>query len=83
MTMTVTIRRKRPGEESTVSDLVVRVFGHDVGPLYAPEGVAEFVAYASASALSKRQLLGRDVLVAIEENHIVGALELRDRAHVS
>jgi len=81
--MTVTIRLMRPGEERTVSDLVVRVFTHDVGPLYAPEGIAEFVGYASSVAISERQLHGHDVLVATEENRIVGALELRDRAHVS
>jgi predicted GNAT family N-acyltransferase len=81
--MTVTIRPMSQGEERSVSDLVVRVFRHDVAPLYALEGIEEFVAYASAEAIAERQFRGHDVLVAIDENRILGALELRDRAHVS
>ena len=51
MSSSVKIRLMGPGEENVVSNLVTSTFQHDVAPLYTPEGVHEFLSYASPTAL--------------------------------
>ncbi len=77
------IRQSRPGEEEALSALVVRVFRHDIAPLYAPEGIAEFLAYASPAGMQNRQARDHVVLVAVQEGALVGMIEIRGHRHVA
>jgi GNAT superfamily N-acetyltransferase len=81
--MAVTIRLMRPGEESSVSDLIVRTFQRDVAPLYVKRGIREFLSYVTPEAILNRQARNHVMLVAIRGAEFVGALELREYSHVS
>jgi GNAT superfamily N-acetyltransferase len=73
----------RAGEETSVCELIARVFGAFVAPHYADEGVAEFDGYANPEALRERLAGNHRMLVATIDGEIVGALELRNHEHVS
>ena len=79
----IVVRQISPGEERALSALVDRVFSHDVAPHYAPEGVAEFLRYATATGLRDRQGRGHVVLVAIRDGSLVGMIEVRGHGHIS
>jgi ribosomal protein S18 acetylase RimI-like enzyme len=79
----IKIEFMRPGEERAVSDLVTSTFQHDVAPLYAQEGIHEFLSYADPGALRTRLSRNHVVLVASQDKSIVGMIELRDYCHVS
>jgi ribosomal protein S18 acetylase RimI-like enzyme len=79
----VKIMIMRPGEERVVSDLVASTFRHDVAPLYSPEGIREFLSYANPDALATRLAQNHVVLVASQDESIVGMIEIRDYCHVS
>ena len=79
----VAVRPILPGEEQAVSALVAATFRHDVAPLYAQEGVDEFLRYASPDKIRERQHRGHFALVAIQEGAVVGAIEVRGYGHVS
>lgn len=83
MSTIVKIRRMCRGEEAVVSDLVISTFQRDVAPFYAQEGIQEFLSYANPSALQDRQARNHVVLLAYQEESIIGMLELRDYWHVS
>lgn len=73
----------RLDEYQEVSDLVLRVFDHDVAPLYVPEGIQVFHSYAQAEAMSERSRAGHIILVADMGGKLVGAAEVRDFNHLS
>lgn len=73
----------RPGEESDVIALVLRVFAEFVAPGYSQEGVVEFMKYASADDLAKRTSEGNFVLVAEAGQAVIGVIEIRESNHVS
>jgi ribosomal protein S18 acetylase RimI-like enzyme len=83
MSVIVKIKLMCLGEETVISDLVTSTFQRDVAPLYAQEGIREFLSYANPSALKNRQAQNHVVLVASQDESIVGMLELRDYCHVS
>jgi len=79
----VEIKIMRPGDERVVADLVRSTFQHNVAPLYAQEGINEFLAYAHPDSLKDRLARNHMVLVASQDEAIVGMIELRDYCHVS
>jgi ribosomal protein S18 acetylase RimI-like enzyme len=79
----IDIKMMSPGEERAVSDLVHSTFQHDVAPLYSREGIDEFLSYAHPDALKSRLARNHIVLVASQDNSMVGMIELRDYGHVS
>jgi GNAT superfamily N-acetyltransferase len=83
MSSAVKIRLMRPGEETSVSALVVTTFQRDVAPLYAEEGIHEFLSYVTPEAIRSRRARNHVVLVAIQDASFVGVLELREYNHVS
>ena len=83
MSATIKIKLMGPGEETAVSNLVTSTFQRYVAPLYAQEGIREFLSYATPSALQDRQARNHVVLVASQNESIVGILELRDHCHIS
>jgi GNAT superfamily N-acetyltransferase len=76
-------RSIRPHDEQAVSHLVAQVFMQFIAPLYAPEGVSEFLQYASPTAMSRRLHHEHFVLVAEHRDKIVGMIEVRDHDHIS
>jgi predicted GNAT family N-acyltransferase len=83
MSATIKIRHMNQGEETLVSDLVTSTFQRDVAPLYAQEGIREFLSYVDPVALRDRGSRNHMILVASQDEAIVGVLELRDSCHVS
>jgi GNAT superfamily N-acetyltransferase len=79
----VKIRLMRPGEEISVSELIVRTFQRDVAPLYGEQGIREFLSYVTPEAILSRQARKHVMLVATQGEELVGALELREYSHVS
>jgi predicted GNAT family N-acyltransferase len=79
----VRIKVMCPGEEIVVSDLVTSTFQHDVAPFYAQEGIREFLSYTNPSALQNRQARNHVVIVASQNESVIGVLELRDYYHIS
>jgi len=76
-------RPMAPGEHVAVSRLVARVFHHDVAPLYAEEGVREFLAYAGADKILDRSAHDHQVFVALPGDDLIGAIEIRHGDHIS
>ncbi len=83
MSAIVQIKPMCAGEEIAVSDLVASTFQQDVAPFYAQEGIREFLSYADPGALQDRQARNHVVLVASQNESVVGVLELRDYCHIS
>ena len=76
-------RTMRPGEERAVCDLVRQVFDACVGSDFAEEGVEEFYRFAEPGAMQARTQLGGVVLVAVEDDNLLGILELVPPNHVA
>lgn len=83
MNKAVKIRSMYPGEETSVSDLIVRTFQRDIAPHYVEEGIREFLSYVTPEAILSRQAQNHVALVAIQDAQLVGMLELREYSHVS
>ena len=79
----VSYRRMAAGEEKEVSNLVTRVFRTHVAPLFSRQGVEEFLRYVTSGAMKQRGEHSHFVLVALSDQRIVGAIEVRDYDHVS
>jgi predicted GNAT family N-acyltransferase len=73
----------KPGEEREVCALVARVFDEFVAPDFPPAGIEEFCKYAQPDAMARRGKAGDRVLVAEEEDRIVGMLELQGLEHIA
>ena len=78
----IVIEPFRTGEESRAVDLVLAVFDQFVGPLYPPEGAAEFRKYVNVEALSKRLGGGSFAFTAKINDEMIGYIEVRDQHHV-
>lgn len=76
-------RMFRPHDEPAVCHLVASVFMEYIAPLYEPEGIAEFLQYASPHETTRR--LHHDHVMLLAEHHerIAGVIELRDHDHIS
>lgn len=71
----IVYQEMRPGEEAAVCELVAHVFNEWVAPDYEQEGIEEFFRFANPSAMAERVRSGGFVLVAMQLENIVGALE--------
>ncbi len=63
--------------------LITKVFHSYVAPAYTREGVNEFLKYADPASLAKRSRSGHFVLLAEDEQKVVGMIEVREHRHVS
>ena len=79
----VVVRSMRAGEEEPVCALVARVFHRFVAPDFPPEGIKEFLDYARPEAMAERRKAGERVLVAEDQDGLVGMLELRGLDHIA
>ena len=77
MTGAAAIWRLNDGEEPEVCALVERIFNECVAPEFSSEGVDAFLRYADPDAMARRRAAGETVLVAEQDDRIVGMLELR------
>lgn len=68
-------REMKAGEEQTVCDLVARVFNEYVASDYGQDGIEEFFRFANPESMKERMQSGGFVLVAVQDDSIVGMLE--------
>lgn len=76
-------RMFRPHDEPAVCHLVASVFMEHIAPLYEPEGITEFLQYASPHETTRRLHHDHVMLLAEHHDRIVGVIELRDFDHIS
>lgn len=76
-------RMFKPHDEPAVCHLVASVFMEHIAPLYEPEGITEFLQYASVHETTRRLHHDHVMLLAEHHNHIAGVIELRDHDHIS
>ncbi|NPV91189.1 MAG: GNAT family N-acetyltransferase [Firmicutes bacterium] len=80
----LTIQEMRPGEEETVSGLVVSVFNGFVAPGYSEEGRKTFLEYVTPRAISLRRMRPTHFfLTAWVFGRLAGVIEVRDFDHVA
>ena len=77
------IELMQPGEEGLVIDLVRAVFDDIIAPGYTREGVEEFYNFARVENLVERSKKDHFTLVAWEDEHPLGIIEIRALNHVS
>ena len=77
------IRLMSEGEEHEVCALVARVFDAYVAKDFSTDGVEEFYRYAEPGAMAERSRKGDKVLLAEENGHILGMLELKGTNHIA
>jgi ribosomal protein S18 acetylase RimI-like enzyme len=75
-------RRMESGEEEQVCQLVRKVFNEFVAPLYAQEGVDEFLRYIDPVLMAARAQSNHFVLLAEERGKLIGVIEVRDFNHI-
>jgi GNAT superfamily N-acetyltransferase len=83
MSAAITCRPMMAGEETAVCAMIERCFKTFVAPGYTPEGVREFLAYASPEPMAGRVRGGSFVLMAESGGVVAGMIEMRDHDHVS
>ena len=79
----ISIASVEPGQEVLAAELVNRVFNQFVAPLFPPEGVSEFLSYATPQALVQRLSEGNLMLAAWVRERMLGFIELREPAHIA
>ncbi len=79
----ITFREIKSGEEAKACQLVMDSFSEFVAPDYSEEGVNEFSKYIDSQLMQKRLANNHFVLVALDEDVLVGMVELRNYKHIS
>ncbi|ESA35534.1 acetyltransferase family protein [Leptolyngbya sp. Heron Island J] len=80
---TLTYRPLTENDILAVSELVARVFNEFVASEYSSEGVQEFHRYIQPSALRARAQTNHFSLISLEQDKVVGMIEMRGHNHVS
>ncbi|WP_028585274.1 GNAT family N-acetyltransferase [Desulfogranum mediterraneum] len=73
----------QPGQEEEVIALVREVFTEIVAPGYSEQGLSEFYHYANSESLIGRSKNDHFTVLALEDETIYGAIEIRAAHHVS
>ncbi len=81
--VSISIRLMAPGEEERVCRLVRQVFNDFVAPLYAQEGVEEFLRYADPDLMAERAQSNHVTLIAETNGELIGVIEMKDFNHIS
>lgn len=79
----ISIASVEPGQEALAAELVTKVFNQFVAPLFPPEGVSEFLSYATPQALVQRLSEGNLMLAVWAGERVLGFIELRKPAHIA
>ncbi len=83
MDQTTTIREARLADLPAASRLTITVFKQSVAPLFEPEGIQNFLAYAALDAWTGRHRDGQRTWLALKGERVVGVVQVRDGNHVS
>ena len=83
MNQTTTIREARLADLPEASRLTIAVFKQTVAPLFEPEGIKNFLAYAALDAWTARHRDGQRTWLALKGDRVVGVVQVRDGSHVS
>ncbi len=81
--MSLVIRLMRHEDAQTTQDVIMQAFQRYNAPDFAPEGVQGFTNYASAAAMQNRQHNDHIILIAEQDEKIVGVIESRHHNHIS
>jgi ribosomal protein S18 acetylase RimI-like enzyme len=73
----------RLGEEDSVCRLIEECFNKFIAPEYTETGVREFLNYVNPQFLNHRVQRNHIVLVALNGDQLIGAIELRSYNHIS
>lgn len=68
---------------SEIASFIDQVFSQHVAPQYSSEGVEEFAKYITPDALDQRLQSNHFMLIARDNDDVVGVIEIRDNNHVS
>ncbi|MCB2190984.1 MAG: GNAT family N-acetyltransferase [Deltaproteobacteria bacterium] len=79
----VRIKPVPPAEVAAAAELVTRVFEQFVAPQFPPEGVSEFLSYATIAALEQRMAEGNLFLAAWSGERMTGFIEVRGLEHIA
>jgi GNAT superfamily N-acetyltransferase len=79
----ITFREIKTGEEAKACQLVMDSFSEFVAPDYSEEGVKEFSKYIDSLLMQKRLANNHVVVVALDEDVLVGMIEVRNYNHIS
>ncbi|MEI6766667.1 MAG: GNAT family N-acetyltransferase [Bacteroidota bacterium] len=79
----ITIGEFKQGTEHEVSQLISSVFDEFVAPDYTEGGVNFFKEFIRPEKFMERIMKGDFILVAADEDKIVGMIEVRDNDHIS
>ena len=71
------------GEESEISDLILRVFDQFVGFEYSETGRNHFRNYVRPESIIERYKIGNIMITYKNDNKITGFIEVRDNEHIS
>jgi len=80
---TLTYRPLSAEDILEVSELVTRVFNEFVAPEYSSKGVQEFHCYIQPSAFRARAQTNHFSLITLEQDKVVGVIEMRDHNHIA
>ncbi len=72
----------KPGEETEICKVVLKVFDEFVGPEFSLEGRRNFKIHASPERIQSGIEKGNTLLVARESGKIRGVLEIRNSSHI-
>jgi ribosomal protein S18 acetylase RimI-like enzyme len=79
----VSIRQATSSDIPAIITLTKAVFDTFVAPSYSAEGNAEFYKYLSSEAFHERLGSNHFILLAYQEEHLAGLIEIRNYDHVS
>ena len=79
----ITYREIYDGEEKIVCQLIMEVFNEFIAPGYSKEGINEFSKAADPVSMRYRLANNRFILVAFDEDVLVGVIEVRNYDHIS
>lgn len=77
-------RLMRPGEAGRVCEMIARSAARYLAPDYTPEGLREFLLFASPAEMAARNRTSCWTLLAVEAGEVAGALEMcRQDGHIT
>lgn len=79
----ITLRKMFNGEENVISTLIAEVFDEFIALGYSAEGINEFKKYIDPKFILFRKENGNIFIVAVDEDKIIGVIEMRDLSHIS
>ncbi|PAB60356.1 GNAT family N-acetyltransferase [Anaeromicrobium sediminis] len=76
-------RAIKDGEEIEVFNIIRKAFNEFISPEYSDEGIDEFMKYIEPSNIANRLKKNHFMVVATDQNNIVGIIEVRNYSHIS